>query len=117
VSEPTIRQLVATLQHQLREQGTASDPATMREIANTATGLLGFVNGEELDAEMEYREIEKGFILEHSAAKAAILAKASAAYARWRRAENVHEELKSVIKTTDNALRSLSFEHHAMRGQ
>jgi hypothetical protein len=117
VSEPTIRQLVATLQHQLREQGTASAPSVMREIGNTASGLLGFVNAEELDAEIAYREIEKDFALVHSAAKATVLAKASAEYARWRRAENVHEELKAVSKATDNALRSLSFEHHAMRGQ
>jgi hypothetical protein len=116
-AQPSVRDLVGTLQYQLREQRTASDGETMRAISNTAAGLLGFVNAEELDAEIAYREIEKAFILDHSAAKATILAKATAEYARWRRAENVHEELKAIKTATDNALRSLSFEQHAMRGQ
>lgn len=111
----SVRDLVADLQQQLREQATASDGDAMRAIGNKAAGLLGFVNAEELEAEIAYRDVEKGFALEHSAAKATVLAKASAEYARWRRAENIHEELKAIRNATDNALRNLSFEMHLAR--
>ena len=109
MSQPTVRDMVRSIQRELRAGAITPDMA--RESLVQLTSLYGNVLDELREAEAAYKIVLLGHLsMEAKANRARMHAEASPEYGRWREASDVKHLVVEMVRSCKAYMRSLEEE-------
>lgn len=107
----SVRDRVTAIQRYLRDEPDDITPGQYREMAVELSALLGNVNAEVLEAEMDYNAVLlQCYSEEKTSNRAKLKAETTPEYRRFRTAKDVQKLVTTMRSTLNTVLRSLQEE-------